>query len=103
MLPTAATVLAGVGRRHGDDSTPSGYCFGFEDGPELRPARIRAARGQAVVPYHVGDLQVFEIDRVVGGNERERGLVVELPSLPLPLFMRFRYDRNRLPSPVAPL
>ncbi len=33
--------------------------------PKLRPARVTDALGQVVVPYHVGDLQVFEIDRVV--------------------------------------
>ena len=32
--PTATTILAGVGRWHGYDSTASICCFAFEDGPK---------------------------------------------------------------------
>ena len=63
--PAVATVLRGIGRWHGDDSTASVCCFAFEDGAELRPAGITDALGQVGVPYHVGDLQIFEIDGVV--------------------------------------
>src|SRR5258708_11236478 len=102
MLPTAATVLAGIGRWHGYDSTPSVCCFGFEDGTELRPTGIRDALGQAVVPYHVGDPQVFEIDRVVLLDQLQGFLVVEVLSLPLHLQVRFRQERDRLAAAMAP-
>ena len=87
-LPTAATVLAGVGRWHGDDSTPSVCCLGFEDGTELRPARIADALGEVAIPHHVGDLQIFEIDGVVVAEQLQRRLVVEVGALPLHRLMR---------------
>ena len=64
-LPTAATFLARIGRWHCYDATPSTRCLGFEDTTELCPARVRYRFGQAVIPHHVGNLQVFEIDGVV--------------------------------------
>ena len=76
--PTAATVLAGVGGGHRDDPTPGACCLGFEDGTELRPARIADALGEVTIPYHVGDPQIFEIDGVVLAQQRQRGLVVEV-------------------------
>ena len=63
--PTAATILAGVGGRHGDDPTPGACCLGFEDGAELRPTRIEMLLAEVTVPYHVGDPQIFEVNRVV--------------------------------------
>ncbi len=76
--PTAATVLAGIGGWHGDNPTPGACCRGFEDGTELRPTRIADALGEVVIPYHVGDPQVFEIDRVVLAQQCQRGFVMEI-------------------------
>ena len=76
--PTAAAVLRGVSGWHGDDPTPGACCHGFEDGAESRPARIADAPGEVVIPYHAGDPQVFQIDRVVGSEQGERRLVVEV-------------------------
>ena len=67
-LPTAATILGGVLGGNRGHPTPGACCLGFEDGTERRPARITDALGEMVVPYHVGDPQVFEIDRVVGSK-----------------------------------
>src|SRR5215467_14010180 len=83
-FPTAATVLAGVGRWHRDDSTAGAYCLAFENGPELGPPRVldrlvEAGLAAGSVMHiaastvrfgcgpeaHSGDLEVFEIDRVV--------------------------------------
>ncbi len=73
----------GIGGWHGDDPTPGACCLGFEDGTELRPARIADALGEVAVPYQVGDPQVFQIDGVVVPQQRQRGLVVEVGALPL--------------------
>ena len=93
---TAATRLAGIGRIHRDHPTPSVHCFGFEDGAKLRPAGITDALGQVVVPYHIGDLQVFQIDRVVGPEQRQRRLVVEVLSLASHPLMRLGQQGHRL-------
>ncbi len=42
---TAATILAGVLGGYSDNPMPGAYCLGFEDGTELRPARITDALG----------------------------------------------------------
>jgi hypothetical protein len=36
-----------------------------------------------LVPYHIADLQIFEIDRVVASQQRQRRLVMEVAALPL--------------------
>jgi hypothetical protein len=82
--------LAGIGRRHSDDSAPSACCFGAEDAQERRPARIGDAFGKVVVPDHVGRLQVLMIDGVILAHQLERYLVVEVLSLSLHLLMRLR-------------
>src|SRR5258708_40289635 len=84
-FPTARTLLTGERGWHGDDSTPGPCCLGFEDGPKRRPARIADAFGEVVIADQVGDLQVFEIDRIVGSEQRERRLVVEVAALSLHL------------------
>ena len=55
---------------------------------ELRPARIADALGEVMVPDHIGDPQIFEIDRVVLAHEIQRGLVVEVGALALQRLMR---------------
>src|SRR5581483_7827060 len=101
--PTAATILAGIGGWHGDDPTPGACCLGFEDGTELRPARITDALGEMAVPYHVGDPQIFEIDGVVLAQQHERRLVVEVRALALHLLMRLAKAAHRLAAPFAAL
>src|SRR5262249_52668512 len=68
-LPTARTVLTGVGGWHGDDSPAGAVCRVREDGPELRPASVRDGLGQVVIADHVGDPQVFRIDHVIRAQE----------------------------------
>jgi len=72
-----------VARRRLDDSTPGACCLGFEEGTECGPAGIADALGQVTVAYQVGDPQVFESDRVVQQEQRQRGLVVKVGALPL--------------------
>ncbi len=102
--PAATTVLTGVGGWHGDNPTPGACCLGFEDGPEPRPAGIADALGEAAVPQQVGDLQVFQIDRVVGAQQRQRRLVVEVGPLSPDRLVRASEARDGLaPSVAAPL
>jgi hypothetical protein len=76
--PTAAAILAGVlsGDRH--HPTPGACCLGFEDGPDLRPARSADALGAVALPHHSGAPQVFERDGGVVPQQWERRLVVEV-------------------------
>jgi hypothetical protein len=90
---TAATVLAGIGRWHGDDATASVCCFAFEDGPKLRPARITDALGKVGVAYQVSYLHIFEIDGVERSQQTERCLVVEVAPLPLDFLV---FSREKL-------
>src|SRR5215469_10784351 len=80
-LPTSATVLTGVLGGHRDHLTPGPCCLGFEDGAERRPARITDALGKVPIPDHIADLQIFQIDYVVGSDEGERRLMVEVGTL----------------------
>jgi hypothetical protein len=122
-FPTAATILRGIGGWYGDDSTPGACCLGFEDGAELRPARVTDGLGKAPIPHQVGDPQVFEIDRVVLAQQRQRGFVMEVGALALDVLMRLaelgdgfapslaallaasdaavRFDQLLLPAPIV--
>jgi hypothetical protein len=80
---TARTPLAGIGGRHGYSLLPRVCCFESKDGEERHPARIANAFGEVVVPEQVGRLQVLMIDRVIGADERQRRLVVEVLTPPL--------------------
>jgi len=62
---TAATILAGIVGRNRKHLTPGACCLGFEDATELAPRRITDALGEVFVPYHIGDLQIFEVDGIV--------------------------------------
>ena len=77
-----ATVLAGVLGRNRDHLTPGACCLGLKDGPELCPAGIADAFGKVVVPDHVGDPHIFEVDGVVLPQQRERGLMVKVTPVP---------------------
>src|SRR5690242_12168025 len=102
-FPATATVLAGVVSRNRDRPTPSVCCFGFEDGTELRPTRIMDALSQVMIPYHIGDLQIFEIDGVVLAQQMQRGLVVEVEALALDVLMRLAQQRFGLAASLTPL
>jgi hypothetical protein len=86
-FPTAATVLAGIGRFYHDNSLPGAFCLESEDSPELRPSSVRDGLGQVVIPNHVGNLQVFYVDHIVAAYQHERSLMVKVSSLPLNVLM----------------
>ncbi len=56
-----------------------------------------------MIPYHVGDLQIFEVDRVVLAQQPERRLVVEVEPLAFDVLMRPLKQPNGLASAVAAL
>jgi hypothetical protein len=58
--PTAATVLAGVGRWYRYHSLAGACCFAAEDSPELPPASIADALGKVRVLDQIGHPQIFE-------------------------------------------
>jgi hypothetical protein len=100
---TAATVLAGKGRGHGYNPTPGACCLGFEDATKRRPTSITDALGKVMVSYHVGDLQVFEVNGVVGSEQMQRGLMMEVGALALHRLMRPLKQSDRLAPTVAAL
>ncbi len=102
-FPTAAAVLAGVLGRNRLHSLASVCCFACEDGTKLTPACIRDAFGEVVVPHHIGDLQLFEIDHIVLTHEHERRLVVKITSLAFHVLGDFGSSGKRFPAPVAAL
>src|SRR5262245_41949175 len=59
-----------IGRVHQNHSLAGPYCLAGEDGAELTPASVRNGFAVAPVPYQVGDPQVFEIEGVVGPDQR---------------------------------
>ncbi len=77
-LPTAATLLAGVVRRHRDHSPASPCCLACEDGAELAPTGIADALGEMGIAHHVADLQIFQIDGVIVTEQLQRGLVLKV-------------------------
>src|SRR5258708_4797121 len=102
-LPASATVLRRKRGRHSYDSTPGPCCLGFEDGAKRRPTSIADALGQVTVPCQVGDPQVFEIDRVVQQEQRQRGLVVKVCALSLHPLVRPLETAHGLAAALAPL
>src|SRR5262249_18761319 len=102
-LATAAAVLAGVLRGDRDDPTPGAGCRGFQDGAERRPAGIAAALGEVAVPHQSGDPQIFERDAVVGAQQTQRRLLVEVAPLPLDRLVRLGEPTHRRAAPMAPL
>lgn len=80
-LSTARTVLAGERGWHGDNSLAGACCLAGEDGAELRPARIRDAFGEVLIVAHVGHPQLFESDSVVGAEQIQRRLRLEVAAL----------------------
>jgi len=86
--PHAATVLSGICWRDRHHSLPGPCCLVGEDSTELPPARIADALREVMVPYQGADLQIFELDRVVGCEQIQRRLVQTIPTLALDLLMR---------------
>jgi len=80
-LPTARTILGGVLGRNRYHSLPGPCCLESEDGTELSPTRITDALGEAAVPHHVANLQIFEIDRIELLNQHQRSFVVKVRAL----------------------
>src|SRR5262245_30694778 len=101
--PTAATVLGGIGRWHSNHLTPSVHCFGFKDDAKCRPARITDALAELSIPYHVGDPQIFEVDRVEVAYEGVGGLVMEVGALALHFLLLARPQLDRLLAALAAL
>jgi hypothetical protein len=52
-----------------------------EDGAKRCPAGITDALGQVVVPYHIRNQHIFEIDHVILLQQGQCGLVVKVASL----------------------
>jgi hypothetical protein len=99
--PTTATVLAGIGRRHGGDSLPGAFCLESEDGKERTPPRIRDTLSQGVILDHVGRLHVLVIDHIELLHQLEGFLVVEVLPLPRDMLMRFGQQHDRLAASMA--
>src|SRR5258708_6822590 len=104
--PTATTVLAGVlcGDRYYPLAGP--YCLACEDATEPRPAGIADALSQVVIPQHIGDLQIFQVNRVVLAQQGQRGLVVVIGALAFDVLMGLRQQCHGLlaagSSPLSP-
>ena len=101
--PTATTVLAGVLRRDGHRVRTGARGLVLRRGAKLPPADIRDGFAEAVVPYQVGDLQIFTIDRVIGPDERQRRLVVIIAPVPLHVLMVIGQEFPGLLAALAPL
>ena len=82
---------------------PSVSCFGFEDGPEVRPACVAAGLGEVAIPHQVGDLHIFEGEGVVVAKEVQRRLVVEVRALALHRLVRLGEQSNGLAAAMTPL
>src|SRR5262245_48146576 len=100
---TPATLLAGILRRDRHHLPTGAGCLGGKDGPKRRPARIADACRQAVIPYQVGDPQVFQRTRVVLLDQPACGLVVAGAPLPSHLLLVCGDQPPRLPAARAPL
>ncbi len=83
--------------------TPGAHCRGFEDAAERGPAGIADALGEAAIPPPIGDPQIFEGDGVVGAQQGQRGLVVEVAPLPREVLVRLGEQRDRLLAACAAL
>ncbi len=82
---------------------PSVSCFGFEDGPEVRPACVAAGLGEVAIPHHAGDLHLFAGEGVVVAKEVQRRLVVEVRALALHRLVRLGEQSNGLAAAMTPL
>src|SRR5262249_62109665 len=100
-LPAATTVLRRVGGYCRHHLLTSGYCFVGKAGAELLPTGISDALAEVSVPQQAGNPQRFQIERVVGSQQRKGRLEVEAAALPPDLLVRGEQTR-RSPPPLAP-
>src|SRR5262249_14756247 len=100
-LPTAATVLAGELGRNRHHSPTGPFCLVCEDGTERCPPGIADALGEVMVPDHIADLQIFQVDRVVRAHQGEGRLVVEVAPLALDLLLLLGASPDGFPPPFA--
>jgi hypothetical protein len=56
-----------------------------------------------VVPDHIGRLQIFIRDTIVGAHQLRRFPVMEVAPLVGDALMRFRQEHNRIGTAMAPL
>src|SRR5215475_14073336 len=77
----STAILAGIGGVYQHHSLAGPCCLAGEDGAESTPASVRNECAEAPVPYQVGDPQVFEIEGVVGLDQRQGRLVVKVSPL----------------------
>src|SRR5215469_17057677 len=102
-LPAVRTLLAGVVCRNRAHSLAGTCCLACEDGAKLGPTRVADALGEIGIAHQITDLQVFEKDHVVVPQQRKRGLVVEVPSLPLDPLMPALEQGDGLAAAVTAL
>ena len=82
---------------------PTGACcLEGEDAQKLRPSGVLNGLGQMMVLEHVGDLQIFMIDRVEMSHQLQRCFVLEVLPLMPHLVVRFGKQLHCLAPAVAP-
>src|SRR5215469_10304059 len=77
----ATAILRGISGWYRDHPTASVRCFAAQDGPELPPARITDALGEARILDQIGHLQIFQIDHIIGLHQPECRLMMKVPPL----------------------
>src|SRR5258706_11153817 len=100
---TPAAILRGERRRNRHHSTPGPCCLGFEDGTECGPPSIADALGELMIPDHVADLQIFQIDRVGGSQQCNRRLMMKVCPLAPHMLMLAGQHLDGLFAAVAAL
>jgi hypothetical protein len=98
---TARTRLARERRIDRYDPPTGACCLVGEGAQERCPPCILDALGEMVVPDHIGDLQVLVINRVVGSDQCQRRLMMEVLPLAPHLLVRLRQQCDRLAASVA--
>src|SRR5262245_8618133 len=85
------------------DSLPGACSLESENGQKRRPACVRNRLGEVVIPDHVGDPQIFMINRIVLARQLERRLVMEVLSLAAYCLMRLGKNADCFTPAIAPL
>ena len=95
--------LRGIGGIDGDYPATSACCLVRQDDEERAPPRVTDGLRQMVMLHHVGRLEIFVIDHIIGAYEGERRLVVKVAPLASHRLVRFGEECDRLASTVAAL
>ena len=95
----ATAILRGISGWYRDHPTASVRCFAAQDGPELPPARITDALGEARILDQIGHLQIFQIDHIIGLHQPECRLMMKVPPLSLHLLVLLGQQLQRLLAP----